>query len=357
VSGISEKSAALALPWGRAGNLHSNTFDSLFLIGIPAVAFLSTLLAVMNPSLLPLIISLDVWLLGYHHVFATYTRYAADFGMSKRLWWSMTLLPFGILGALILIATFSWGAKLIGTIFVHWQLFHYIRQSEGIFKAYAFKANARSYVDRWDVRIAVYCVPVAMFLYACAHSPDLFLGLPVWLIHLPIPLATALASVATLYALKVTYTLWGDLRVQKISPQLFTFFSTHLVVFFVSYVIAGDMTMAWLCANIWHNLQYLLFVWWANNRSAATANGALSPMLNLSQNKNWFFYILICLACTFIFYQSTGFLMEPMSAAFSSNLSLTFLVFYSAVNFHHYIVDSLIWRKPKTQTAKPSASG
>ena len=41
---------------------------------------------------------------------------------------------------------------------------------------------------------------------------------------------------------------------------------SHFAVFATGYLWIGDITYGWLAINVWHNAQYILFVWLFNTR-------------------------------------------------------------------------------------------
>ncbi|MDA3933868.1 MAG: hypothetical protein PF630_06030 [Gammaproteobacteria bacterium] len=62
--------------------LHSKAFDTLLIAGTTLLA-VSTWAAVhLDSDLFYPILVADLWLLGYHHVIATYTRIGADWQMA-----------------------------------------------------------------------------------------------------------------------------------------------------------------------------------------------------------------------------------------------------------------------------------
>ena len=71
-------SLAVSQEGRSAGWLRSTSFDTTFILGIAALAIASGLVVIQNPSMFPLILFLDLWVLGYHHVISTYTRLAFD---------------------------------------------------------------------------------------------------------------------------------------------------------------------------------------------------------------------------------------------------------------------------------------
>ena len=66
-------------PQGLApGWIRVRAFDFNFIVGIAVLALGSGFLVAYDPRLFGPILVADVWLLGYHHVIATYTRLGFD---------------------------------------------------------------------------------------------------------------------------------------------------------------------------------------------------------------------------------------------------------------------------------------
>ena len=60
------------------GWLVGRRFDFGFIFGIAVLALASGIIVLINPTLFPIILMLDVWFLGYHHVVSTFTRLCFD---------------------------------------------------------------------------------------------------------------------------------------------------------------------------------------------------------------------------------------------------------------------------------------
>src|SRR5919106_6081899 len=114
-----------------AGWLRSRSFDLWFILGIAAIALLSGAIVVARPSLFGLVLFLDLWLLGYHHVVATYTRLCFDRNSFISHRFLVVWLPPIVLAATIALAV-GFGPWVLATIYLFWQCFHYTRQSWGI---------------------------------------------------------------------------------------------------------------------------------------------------------------------------------------------------------------------------------
>jgi len=109
-------------------------------------------------------------------------------------------------------------------------------------------------------------------------------------------------------------------------------------------LIIEDITNGWLVINIWHNAQYILFVWLFNtNRYRGGVDSKAHFLSTISQPQNIFRYLFFCFAVGTLVYLS---IMYVTAAYLVAGLPLAIL-FCQAVNFHHYIVDSQIWKVRK----------
>ena len=79
------------------GWLRDRSFDLKFIVGIAALALLSGWVVVREPSLFPMILLADVWLLGYHHVVSTYTRLCFDLESFRTYRFLILWLPLLVL--------------------------------------------------------------------------------------------------------------------------------------------------------------------------------------------------------------------------------------------------------------------
>ena len=113
------------------GWLRGPGFDVGFVAGTTAIAMASGALVVAEPKLFAPILLLDLWLLGYHHVIATYTRLCFDRGSFRQYRFLILWLPFLVFGATLALAL-GFGLWVLGSVFLYWQWFHYTRQSWGI---------------------------------------------------------------------------------------------------------------------------------------------------------------------------------------------------------------------------------
>jgi hypothetical protein len=330
-----------------AGALRGTAFDAAFILGIPAFALGVGALVTLRPELFLLVFTVDLWLLGYHHVAATFTRVCFDSESFKNHRSMVLILPFAV--AIVVLALLTgFGLWLIATIYLYWQWWHYTRQSEGISKAYAGKNRNFEVGNRTLLRVVHYATPIAGILTVSARQPTEFVFLPIW--TLPVPMAVAQA--AQILALAVTFAwLWEQFQIWRrgaLAATHFGYVVTHLVIYAVAYIGFEDPTRGWLVINMWHNAQYLAFVWMFNNRRFSAGVEPRHALLStLSQTKNWWMYVVACLTVSTAFYYSA----ESVMAFLGVSSVATLAAFYQVVNFHHYVVDSRIWklRRPAVQ--------
>jgi hypothetical protein len=334
------------------GLLRNPQFDGFFVIGIPLIAIASGFLVTYDNDLFLPILAADLWILGYHHVISTYTRLAFDkqsFIEHRAL--ILYLLP-AVAIAVIALATLG-GAWIVSTVYLYWQWWHYTRQSEGISKAYARKSSDKELGNPLILRAAFYAVPVTGILALSARSPAQFLYIPLRTL--------SVADIVVSAAMLVTVALlvmWLIEQVKayrrgKLAVPYVVYVVSHFAIYYFAYIHFKEINYGWLTVNIWHNAQYILFVWLFNNRRFDGKTSDTQKFLStISQTGKFWLYIATCLTIsTLVYFLITSVLSDAISSAFALTATMTSLIIYQTINFHHYIVDSLIWklRKPKIQ--------
>jgi hypothetical protein len=328
--------------------LRSPRFDLTFIVGLPLLAMLTGLVIIWQPDLFIPILILDLWFLGYHHVIATYTRLCFDRKSFAEHWSLLVVfLPAVTVGTLA-VAYFV-GLWIIVSIYFYWQWFHYTRQSWGISRAYRGKERGARYEDGWLDQAIFYALPVLGILHRSNQDPGLFIGLELRVIPVPSVLVD-IAAVATILLLAI----WGYHRLQAWREgrlaQLHTLYMiTHFGIFATGYLVIGDITIGWLVINIWHNAQYVLFVWMFNTRRFKDGIDPEARFLSyISQPHRLWLYLATCLAITGVLYWGV---LGTLDAMLFTGLSAT-IVLYQIVNFHHYMVDAVIWKVRKAPMRK-----
>lgn len=334
------------MPSAYAG-LRDRRFDVWMIAGAPFVALASLAVVLVQPTLLLPILMLDLWLLGYHHVIATYTRIGLDRESWSKHWALVVVLPPVVFAAVLLIG-WTGGATVLMTIYFYWLWFHYVRQSEGVSKAYAVQGGHRFISDDRLLRLTFYLVPTAAVLQISQTGGGLLLGVEVWAYQLPAPWLHAVWAAAGSALLLSARKLYVWYRAGEVSAHYSLFWLSHHLMFVVSYGLVRDLTTAWLCLNIWHNLQYLSFVWLSHEKRF---KGSVSPrakvLSTLVLPRNLWMYVLGCLALTFAFYLGAERVVAIVGTGLGVSMTLAVTMVYQTINFHHYIVDAIIWRRPK----------
>ena len=336
-----------------AGWLRSRSFDLGFIVGIAALALGSGAIVVARPHLFGLVLFLDLWLLGYQHVVATYTRLCFDRESFLSHRFLVVWLPLIVLTASAGLAL-GIGAWTLATHYFYWQWFHYTRQSWGISQAYRRKSGGLVSESEWLSKITFYLLPLWGILHRSHQAPGEFLG--VQLKTLPVPallvdVVGAVALVMLLWWLAGRLAAWwrGQLAV---AHTLFVL--SHFIIFYVGYILIGAIDHGWLVLNVWHNAQYVVFVWLFNS---SRFKGGIDPKARflsmISQPDRKTVYFATCFGLSTLLYVSIAVAVDGFERHFEAVLLPLALIAYQTINFHHYIVDGLIWkmrRKPIRET-------
>ena len=329
---------------GRLGLLHGPFYDAALVAGTLTLALLAWGSVHWDENLFWPILVLDLWLLGYHHVVATYTRLASDTQSIREHRFLIFALPWLVLAGVLVLAN-TVGIIAVASTYLYWQWWHYLRQSEGISKAYLGRSGmARAGADPY-LRFAFYGLPLASFLTMIDRQPGVFLNMPIWTFPVNDVLLHALwaASVgaATVFLFRWRKD-WKDGAFKIAYP---TFLVSHIAIFLIAYAGTESINHGWLAVNIWHNAQYLLFVWLFNQRRFKDGVQKKAWLLSfLSQPGRGWLYFLALFTVTTVFYFSVDTVINFLQSSYAIPLTI---IAYQTLNFHHYIVDSMIWKLRK----------
>ena len=323
-------SAALAPGWVR-----DRDFDLGFVVGITSVALLCGVVVGIEPRLFAPLLLLDIWLLGYHHVVSTWTRIGCDrASFREHRFLAVGLPPLVILGTLAL--ALGVGLWSLATLYLYWQWFHYTRQSWGVARVYQRKAGRGLAGNETLERIAFYALPVWGILHRSQQAPETFLGAELVVLPVPIVVVDAAAIVAVFAVGLLAARIAGAVGRGQLPLAYALYLTSHLLVFYVGYVAIADVDHGWLVLNVWHNAQYILFVWLFNAKRFADGPDPKARLLShLSQPRNAPLYLAACVGVSTLVYLSIDAIVGSMALA---------VVVYQAINFHHYIVDGRIWK-------------
>jgi hypothetical protein len=334
----------VSLPAGRTPSyLRSESFDSMLLLGPLAAGLVATAVVVDKPRLFALFLMADLWLLGYHHVVATYTRLAFDRETFRRNRFLALDLLLGVMACVVAITLWA-GTWVIATAFLYVQWFHYMRQGYGINRMFFRNTpQGRNPVAKDRVTdAAIYLVPLYCIAQRSATLQGEFLGSPVKALVLPDG-ALLVLGVAAAAALGVWLVRTGAEIVKGEANMYYAGFTlSHVAIFLSAYVVVDSADIGWLGINIWHNLQYVLIVWMVNAKRYA---GGIDPKARflsaISQPNRMWLYFGTCLAIsTLVYFNLTQFITQVLGGGMAMVLAV-----YMGINFHHYIVDAIIWKR------------
>ena len=327
----------------RPGWLRGPGFDALFIGGVFLLALVLGLVAGSSEAAFINVLLLDVWLIAYPHVASTYTRIAFDSASARRYWYLLTLAFPLVLGATAL-TTYLWGAVFLNSLYFYWQTFHYSRQSYGIARAYGRAAGKDGPATDALTTLVIAAFPVWGLLHRASQQQPFFYSAPLYSPAVP-RAAAAVVGAGTLALLLV----WlvrrlrapHATRVAQLGQTLFVL--SHVAMTFISYVAIAEVTAGWLFINVWHNAQYIAFVWVTNAREFRAGVQPRKRLISwLSQPKNVLVYAATCLGLSTLTYLLLG----MVTARLEWNTLPTVMVVFLAFNFHHYVVDAVIWRSP-----------
>jgi hypothetical protein len=325
--------------------IRSREFD-ITLLAVPIVAGLATALMVAADSrLYPILLLADLWLLGYHHIVATYTRLAFDpTSLRRNRFLAVDMLVLVTVAAMGIALTA--GPWVIASAFLYLQWFHYMRQSYGIARMY-YRATPEGQVPgSRDLMtdLAIYFVPIYGIAQRSATMGDRFLGLPVTPLVLPEPLLILLGFAAAAAVLAWIVRILRAALNDTLDLQYTGFVASHIGIFLVAYVGMEDVNTGWLAINVWHNFQYVLIVWMSNAKQYANGIDPAARFLSrLSQPGRVMKYFACCVAITTLLYAAIDRLTV---LALGGGMAATLGV-YMGLNFHHHIVNALIWKRRK----------
>jgi len=323
----------------RAELLRGAGFDLTYTAGLGTLALSTGWIVTTNPQLFPTVFVINVWVLGYHHVISTFTRLSVDdnSGQNRFL---ITKLPIIVMAG-VLVLCLSFGAWILTTVYLYWQWWHYTRQSYGISRLYQRKADLDN--DLLS-KLVIYALPTWGILHRSYQRPGTFLFAEVKVIPVPLWLVVA-AGLVTIGVLGwwVAHTAHSWIT-GKLPVAHTVYLSVHLIVFGVGYLAIDNINHGWLVLNVWHNCQYILTVWMFNqNRFKAGIDENHRYLSYLSQRNNLPLYLGVCLLISTVIYSTLSYSLEWISLVTATSLPL-FAIVFQAINFHHYLVDAVIWK-------------
>ncbi len=322
-------------------------FDLLFIFGTLTLASTMASVTVFWPLLFIPMLTLHSWLFGYEHLWATYTKLLLHPDDRRRHQTLILLVPILVLVGILLLGQ-TFGLKGIYVLYFFGQFFHTVRQSWGLTQVYRRRAGGIAWDSERLSELTIWSVPIWGFLHRCAERPDEFLFQDFWLPPIPQSLVHLVGLMSVLLWMYWFYLRLVDYKRGRLAIGHSLYMISHLFVFFGAYILIGEICSGWLLVNVWHNVQYIAFVWIYNRNRFLQGVDPRSRFLSwLSQrgagHGALYFLVTVLLALPFYYllpelgYSLDG-LIKNTAVPFAVTLAMT-------LTFHHYIVDGIIWKR------------
>jgi hypothetical protein len=338
------------------GWLKDPPFDLTLIVGITGLACAMGVAAAVVPALFLPLLAFHTWCFGFDHVIATFTKLVGLPDDRRRNRFLIYVLPPLLFGGTLLIGQ-STGIGVLNTAYFLFQWFHTTRQSWGIAQHYRraagipSKPRARPTDDPpWLSEVTLWSLPVVGLLQRCHQRPTSFLWMDLFLPRVPGIVVTLAGLVAAVLVAVFFWTRWRALRRGELALPHTLFLCSHFLVFAVGYLVIDDLHAGWLLVNVWHNVQYLAYVWMHNR---ARFDGGVRPDARIL---SWFCqpgvkrgiaYFAACLLISTPLFTAIYAVGDRIDLWLNGRLISISLVFALALNFHHYIVDGLIWKRSR----------
>lgn len=326
-------------------------FDLGFIAGIALLASTMSLITVYWPDLFWPMLTIHTWLFGYEHLVATYTRLLGS-PDDRRRFRALTLcVPPFVLATLFAVG-FRYGLAGIYALYFVGQWHHTVRQSWGLAQQYRRRAGGLPWDSAFLSQVTIWSVPVWGLLHRCSQQPSEFLFQPFWLPQIPLWLVMLGAAGSAVLWLHFFFTRVKAYRRGQLALGHTLYMTSHLVVYLGGYILVDEMCSGWLLVNVWHNVQYIVFVWLYNRWRFAKGIDPTSRTLSwLSQpggSRTALYGIASVVLALPLYYvlprlgmSLDRFLVDTaVPSAITIGLTLT---------FHHYIVDAFIWKRRHTE--------
>jgi hypothetical protein len=329
------------------GWLKDRPFDLTLILGVTALACTIGGAAAARPELFVPLLFLHSWVFSSDHVVATFTKLAGLPEDRRKNRWLIYALP-PVVFALTLMAGTLGSIELIASIYFVFQWFHTTRQSWGIAQHYRRAAGGLPADPPWFSELAMWSLPVLGMLNRCQQQHGRFLSMDLWLPPVPRALVNVVgAATVTILVVYFATRLRALQRGEGSLPHTL-YVATHCLVFALAYLVIDDLHAGWLLVNVWHNVQYLAYVWMHNRARFSEGVRDEAPMLSwLCQpgGKRTLSYFLAFLAVSVPLFVGIYAVTDRVDLWLGGRVISISLVFALALNFHHYIVDGLIWRR------------
>lgn len=331
------------------GWLKDPPFDLTLIVGVTALACAMGGAVAAWPALFLPLLTFHTWCFGFDHVIATYTKLAGLPEDRRRNRLLIVALPPVVFAATLAVGQ-SAGISVLNTTYFLFQWFHTTRQSWGIAQHYRRAAGGMAWDPPWLSELTLWALPVVGMLHRCRQQPEKFLWMDLALPRVPgVAVAVAGGAAALLVAVWIGTRRRAHRRGDLSLPHTL-YVCTHFVVFGVAYLLIDDLHAGWLVVNVWHNVQYLAYVWMHNRArfdGGVRADARILSWLSQRGRLRAAAYFAACLAVSTPLFAAIYAAGARIDRWLDGRVISLSLVFALALNFHHYIVDGLIWKRAR----------
>jgi len=323
-----------------SGWIRGPRFDTGFIFGTAALGLAGGATLLAAPQIWALAFLPYIWLLGYPHLFATYSQIAFDRSSFRRHRRLNIELPILILICVTCLAVFV-GTWVVVSIYLYWQWFHFTRQSYGVSRFYA-RRSGREMPDAQLTDWVIYAVPACGILWRSWQAPGMYLGAELRVIPVPAELVAVAIVFTTLLVAAWFIGRFRQWRRGDIPVAHSLYVISHIAMFIAGYILIAKINFGWFALSIWHSAQYVLFVWLINRDRFRNGPSDEHRLLSqLSQPGRWVWYLAVLLVGAAILF----FTLRTAAGLFAIGAVPLTLVLFQTINFHHYTVDAVIWRR------------
>lgn len=327
----------------KTGSMRNPAFDAWFVFFPLSLAFILAVILTKYPEYTVFAIASVFWISSNTHAVMTYTKAVWDKPNRKKYIHYMTWIPLLQFSACIAVSAWAGAAALV-SVYFYLQLFHYVRQSYGLSTIY--KKLSVDETPSWLHQGALYMLPLWGVLLAMEHG-FFFFSEEVYSFNIG-KLPLLIFGFCTI----TTCALWLLNQVRAMTNKTFSlwyflYMLSHFMVFYISLFYFEDRVQGWICVAFWHGIQYVLFIWnHFQHISNKDSDGEVKILKFMTKN----IYIL-SLASLII----GGLFIYALKIILGSTVLWAVPVFFAlmlTLNFNHYLIDAIIWRRPKNKTAE-----
>jgi hypothetical protein len=274
-----------------------------------------------DSSIFSIIFLIDIWLLSHPHALITFFKTKTYLKFNKKMLITIFLITISCLS----IVAYEKGSVGLYFIYFFWQWFHYFRQNYGIsFSQLPKISPARS---KFEYGMS-HLMPLLAMLTLFSKGPLDFLGHYIHFFEMD-SLNTTLHFLFILSGV-----VWLSVNIpfllkNKNVKEYFISTGSSFLLYYFAYIYVDQFIYGWLGLTIYHNIQYLFFIF--------KDRDFIVEIFNKSRGVVFYFTITVV---SMAFYGVVFLGTDLISLRFIPFALVT--VF--SLNIVHYIVDSFIWK-------------